>query len=94
MKFLKRFLAKKEAPSNLDVFNVDTFNDWFCDPNNNAVYANKGIFLRVDKLSISQIEDYLEKRWSIMDKSYDSMSKFQDQIKKDWAHKSWLAAKD
>jgi hypothetical protein len=41
-------------------FNVDNFNKWFNDPNNKAVYANTGIFLRLDKLSESH-KDYLEK---------------------------------
>ena len=69
MKFLKRFgigkikniiknIAKEE-----DVINVQNFNDWFVDDNNRAVYANKGIFLRTDKLSEAQILDYIEKRW-------------------------------
>jgi hypothetical protein len=32
-----------------------------------AVYANTGIFLRLDKLSESHIKDYLEKCYSIVD---------------------------
>lgn len=43
--------VQKQVADESVVFNVDNFNTWFCDPNNNAVYVNKGIFLRVDKLS-------------------------------------------
>lgn len=48
------------------IFNVDNFNAWFCDDeNNNAIYANTGIFGRIDKLSESHIDDYLDKCYNI-----------------------------
>ena len=72
------------------VFNVDNFNKWFCDPNNNAVYANKGIFLRLDKLSNAHIEDYILKRFNL--KIYDSVAEkvihqFKNDIEEDWKNK-------
>ncbi len=54
-------LFGKWIPQQEIVFNIDSFNYWFCDVDNGAEYANKGIYLRVDKLSISQIEDYINK---------------------------------
>ena len=57
-------IFKKEpkfVPKKYVVFNVDTFNEWFNDKDNGATYANSGIFLRTDKLSISHIEEYLVK---------------------------------
>ena len=63
MKKFLDFFKKKVIPSEDVVFNVDNFNKWFNDPNNNAVYANPGILLRTDKLSESQILDYIEKFW-------------------------------
>ena len=52
----KRFISKDYV-----LFNVETFNTWFQDENNGAVYANKGIYLRINKLSIAHIYDYLIK---------------------------------
>lgn len=104
IKKMKDFFSNKkdikkvevDIPSEDIVFNVGNFNDWFCDPNNNAVYANKGIFLRVDKLSESQIFDYLEKKYGIENggpflwsKPVNSMvSDFYKAIRKDWM--AWL----
>jgi hypothetical protein len=87
--------VEKPLPDESIVFNVDNFNEWFCDPNNNSVYANKGIFLRVDKLSESQIVDYLEKKWSINNggsfiwskPSHTMISDFYKEIRKDWMNK-------
>ncbi len=78
------------------IFSVDTFNEWFNDPENGAVYANSGIFLRIDKLSMGQIEDYMDKRWGIDNKSslYDNSSlyllmlQFKEDIAIDWRKKS------
>jgi hypothetical protein len=60
-KFLDFFKKKVETPVEIPsedvIFNVENFNKWFNDPNNNAVYANPGIFLRLDKLSDSHITD-------------------------------------
>ena len=53
--FKKEKPVEKEIPSEDVVFNVDNFNKWFNDPNNNAVYANTGIFLRLDKLSVKNM---------------------------------------
>ena len=47
------------------VLNVDNFNTWFKAKDNNAVYANEGIFLRLDKLSVSHVTDYMEKCYGI-----------------------------
>jgi hypothetical protein len=71
MKSFRLFeVKKKEARIEYDeyvVFNVDNFNKWFNDLIIKAVYANTGIFLRLDKLSESHIKDYLEKCYSIVD---------------------------
>ena len=59
MKFLNYFRKKKITHED-DVFNVEKFNTWFNNTDNGAVYANPGIFLRTDKLSESQILDYIK----------------------------------
>ena len=69
------------------VLNVDNFNVWFKAKDNNAVYANEGIFLRLDKLSISHVVDYIEKCYGV--KSEDASSKydvydFYDKIRANW----------
>jgi len=87
--------VENPIPDESLVFNVDNFNNWFCDPNNNAVYANKGIFLRIDKLSESQILDYIEKCYGIKNggpflwsKPVNSMiSDFYKEIRQDWMNK-------
>jgi hypothetical protein len=79
-------------PTNDIMFSVENFNRWFVDPNNRAVYANRGIFLRLDKLSVSHIEDYLEKEFGIDRSSslYENSSlyllimEFHEEIRKDW----------
>lgn len=88
--------VKKEIPNEDVIFNVDNFNEWFCDPNNNAVYANKGIFLRVDKLSDAQVIDYLEKKYGIENggpflwskPTWSMISDFIKDIRKDWMDKN------
>jgi len=87
--------VKKEIPDESIVFNVDNFNKWFCDPNNKAIYANSGIFLRVDKLSESHIEDYLMKCYGIPNygpflwsqPTWEMVSDFYNEIRKDWMNK-------
>lgn len=41
------------------VFDVNRFNTWFNEPDNGAVYAHSGIFLRTDKLSLHHIHEYI-----------------------------------
>jgi hypothetical protein len=98
-KFLDLFRNKeKEVKKEYDedvVFNVDNFNKWFNDPNNKAVYANPGIFLRLDKLSESHIKDYLEKSHGIFDSDDFKWSvkiniliyKLYNEVRKDWRNK-------
>ncbi len=69
------------------VFNVDNFNEWFNDPNNNAVYAHSGIFLRLDKLSESHIRDYIKNRFDIKEPDYDKIYEFYYKIRDDWRAK-------
>lgn len=86
-------LFKKKAkfvPKKYVIFNVDTFNTWFNDPYNEAVYAHSGIFLRLDKLSISHIEDYIVKchglnlsDWNI----HQDIQNFYEEIRADWVKK-------
>lgn len=38
---------------------VDKFNEWFVNNKNPDIYANAGIYLRLDKLCVSHIEDYI-----------------------------------
>lgn len=74
------------------VFNVTNFNNWFNDKNNGAVYANSGIFLRIDKLSETHIFDYMIKCYGINNggsflwsKPVNTMiSNFYQEIRADW----------
>lgn len=93
--FKKEKPVEKEIPSEDVVFNVDNFNKWFNDLNNNAVYAHPGIFLRLDKLSESHITDYLEKCYGIKNGGAFLWSKptsemiriFCEEIREDWRNK-------
>lgn len=72
------------------VFSVDNFNKWFNDDNNNAVYANKGIFLRLDKLSESHITDYIDKCYGLSGgflwskPTHEMIYMFYEEIRKNW----------
>lgn len=74
-----------------EIFNVENFNTWFCDPNNGAVYANLGIFLRLSKLSENHITDYIQKKyninWNKSDISYEEIVTFYNIIRQDWLTK-------
>ncbi len=85
--FFKKEIINVEIPSEDVIFNVDNFNKWFNDPNNNAVYANPGIFLRLDKLSESHILDYMLKCYGIGNEGHWDLYKFYEEIRKDWMNK-------
>jgi len=82
--FLKRNRVEKVIkPINQIVFNVDNFNIWFNYPNNGSIYCNSGIFLRMDKLSIDMIEEYLATQYNIVE--FDSkLYEFKKEILDDW----------
>ena len=84
--FKKKETKSIEVPSESAVFDVENFNRWFNDPNNNAVYANPGIFLRTDKLSESHIMDYLEKCHGIKNGGpfLEMVAEFEERIREDW----------
>lgn len=83
-------IFKKKAtfvPKKYVLFNVDTFNEWFNDRDNGAVYAHSGIYLRLDKLSVSHIEDYLVKCHNLTLEDWDlhdEVREFHDRIRFDW----------
>lgn len=104
--YIKRFNKKTERmakelefklnlPGETDIFNVEKFNEWFCDPNNEATYAHTGIFLRLDKLSVGHIFEYLEKRYGIKyggpflwsKPTREMLGDFEEEIRKDWRTK-------
>ena len=91
--FVKEIIIEKQCvPPEYIVFNVDNFNLWFQDPSNNAIYANKGIYLRMDKLSQTHITDYLDKCYGIKNNGAFLWSKstnemiynFYNNITKNW----------
>ena len=100
MNLFKRIIGnnepvKKQAiPLEEIIFSVDNFNIWFNHSENGAVYANPGIFLRLDKLSQSHISDYLEKCYGIENPAFlfsrpasEMISDFEKKIREDWLKK-------
>lgn len=91
LKFFTKEIIKPFPVPRYIVFNVDNFNNWFNSPDNNAIYANSGIFLRLDKLSESHIIDYLEKSYGIIEDNhnytYSMIRKFLDDVRMDWLKK-------
>jgi len=89
-------LVDVDPLSNDCIISVDVFNNWFNDPLNNAVYAHSGIFMRLDKLSFSHVEDYLDKKHDINRQHplyadplfYLLLCDFHEDIRKDWIRKS------
>jgi len=72
----------------------DNFNIWFRHPDNGAEYAHEGIYLRTDKLSESQVTDYLRKSYGLINggflfsKPYSEMiSDLYKAVQKDWQNK-------
>lgn len=90
---IKRFF-KPEAkfiPKLYVLFNVQTFNDWWNDKENGATYANRGIFLRTDKLDSTHISEYLEKCHNLDQATIESyrseIGSFYVKIRTDWHRK-------
>ena len=90
-KIFTKEIIKVHTPPEYIVFNVQNFNNWFCDPNNVAIYANSGIYLRLDKLSESHVYDYIEKCYGIKNNSFlwskpthEIVREFVDNIRKNW----------
>lgn len=88
------FLKKKQSKHIIKkyvLFNVDIFNKWFCDKQNDAVYAHEGIFLRLDKLGKVHIADYLLKchNFELSDNEdiSNEINNFYEEIRKDWLKK-------
>ena len=80
----------KFVPKKYVIFNVDTFNTWFNLPDNEAVYAHPGIFLRLDKLDEAQIHDYLVKCHGLDPEEWDiddDIIEFREEMRKDWIEK-------
>lgn len=79
------------------MLNVENFNNWFNDKNNNAIYAHPGIFLRTDKLCQANVLDYLEKCYGLTKdillsdlitwSEPDAITKFYNKIIIDWRDK-------
>ena len=84
VKFVNFFKRQKEVEKPyIEVSDDIVFND----PNNNAVYAHSGIFLRLDKLSESHIRDYIKNRFDIKEPDYDKIYEFYYKIRDDWRAK-------
>ncbi len=88
--FKNKVVVKPFVVPEYIVFSVDNFNKWFNDENNNAVYANPGIFLRLDKLSESHITDYIEKCYGLTGgflwskPTHEMIREFHEEIRKNW----------
>ena len=92
--FTKEIIKPFSVPEYI-IFNVSNFNNWFRDVNNNAVYANQGIYLRLDKLSESHIVDYIEKCYGIKAGERDwsiKIIEFHEKIRNDWKKSSKYAS--
>jgi len=70
------------------ILDVKKFNDWFNSKKDPSIYANPGIFLRLDKLSQGHIRSFIESESEgLLDYDYfDSrkLYKFEDKIRKNW----------
>ena len=77
------------------VFSVDNFNIWFRHPDNKAVYANEGIFLRTDKLSERHVEDYLLKSYGIKNGAFLFSKPYREMVSDLFkaVQKDWMARK-
>lgn len=73
------------------ILSVKKFNDWFNSPKDASIYANPGIFLRLDKLSAHHIGDYIKMSTygylEYDDFDFNKVRSFEDKIRKDWMKK-------
>lgn len=90
----KNFFKKKEEEkiqkpvlTDSDIFDADKFNDWFCNEYDgyDGRVGNKGIFLRLDKLSPHMIHDWFEH----LDEFYvpDDIRRMTSLVREDWLNK-------
>jgi len=93
--------AKQALLDNPKLTDVDAFNDWFCDDTKGGgVYANSGIFLRLDKLSTYHIEHYVHSLTDVLTlgevedfvngDDFTTFGLFEHAIRDDWKHKKGL----
>lgn len=89
-KFLtKEVIRPFEVPEYI-ILNVDNFNLWFNSPKDAGIYAHPGIFLRLDKLSVSHIINYITLCYGIPTKEASTkynLYGFHDEIRADWIKK-------
>lgn len=83
----------KFAPKHYVIFNIEVFNAWFNDKDNNATYAHSGIYLRTDKLSESHIFDYLIKCHGFSENEcsdllHQEIYLFYQEVMQDWINKN------
>ena len=92
IKLFRKFFTKEEKEVKLfeaSMANVERFNEWFCDPNNGATYANAGIFLRTSKLSVGQIKEFFQIVHGVENVDEQTLFWFHNAIRIDW-HKKLL----
>lgn len=94
--FKNFFKSKKEEKpiiknvlSDVEKFNVENFNNWFCNEYTgysgqkySGLKGEKGIFLRLDKLSQSMITDWFD--YLNVDYTFDDTYKMQELIRENW----------
>ena len=89
VKLFKKKEQKKEKLklSKEEMYFVDNFNEWFCNiyDGYDGRIGNKGIFLRLDKLSPNMIMDWFE----YLNCEYDSNDEYvmMDKIRENWLNK-------
>ena len=95
MFYKKRYLKaqhKLDLLTNPYIVDVNNFNSWFCSDKPSDIYANKGIFLRLDKLSQHHIVDYIFSLTNDLTKeeteelycSVNLFNNFEKLIRSDW----------
>jgi hypothetical protein len=73
------------------ILSVKDFNEWFNSDKDPEIYAHKGIFLRLDKLSQQHIDSYVQYETEGLlgygDFNWVTMKKFENEIIEDWQNK-------
>jgi len=90
IKLFRKFFTKEEKEVKqfeASMANVERFNEWFCEPNNGATYAHKGIFLRTSKLGVGQIKEFFQIVHGVENVDSQICYNFHDEVAKDWRKK-------
>ena len=82
----------KVKPTKSEIFNVETFNVWYCDPKNGSERARLGTYLKINNLSAFTLIEYIYSKFDVTLTEVkifpQDLDNFLLEIKNDWELKN------